>query len=94
MLCPQCGAEYREGFATCSSCNAPLIEKPAEETGPQQRKTGGLNIGVLLLIFIIASIIKYYTDVNLLSLYVILPFLALCILAGYLSVKWKRKQSR
>src|SRR5689334_19836638 len=31
MYCPQCGAEYREGFNECSDCQAALVwEKPPE----------------------------------------------------------------
>lgn len=25
MYCPQCGVEYREGFATCSDCQVALV---------------------------------------------------------------------
>lgn len=29
MFCPQCGAEYREGFTECADCRVPLVwEKP------------------------------------------------------------------
>ena len=36
MYCPECRAEYREGFTACSDCGAPLVAKlPAEpEPGP------------------------------------------------------------
>jgi hypothetical protein len=33
MICPQCGAEYREGFTLCADCNVPLVPKA---TGIQQ----------------------------------------------------------
>jgi hypothetical protein len=26
--CPKCGAEYREGFARCSECDAELVDSP------------------------------------------------------------------
>jgi hypothetical protein len=29
--CPQCGAEYREGFSTCSECGVGLSDVPPEE---------------------------------------------------------------
>ena len=27
MFCPDCGAEYREGFTLCSTCNVPLVNE-------------------------------------------------------------------
>src|SRR5262245_51224827 len=27
MFCPQCQAEYREGFARCSDCDIPLVDQ-------------------------------------------------------------------
>lgn len=32
--CPQCGAEYREGFSRCSECGVALVSKPP--TRPEQ----------------------------------------------------------
>jgi hypothetical protein len=32
MFCPECSAEYREGFARCSDCDVPLVDAlPPEE---------------------------------------------------------------
>ena len=32
MFCPECSAEYRDGFARCSDCNVPLVSAlPPEE---------------------------------------------------------------
>jgi hypothetical protein len=31
MFCPQCGAEYREGFDRCSDCDVALIEEGPRE---------------------------------------------------------------
>lgn len=44
--CPQCGTEYREGFARCSECDSVLVETPpppAEEVepGPEWVAVGG-----------------------------------------------------
>jgi len=30
--CPECGAEYREGFARCSECGVALVNEPPPET--------------------------------------------------------------
>lgn len=31
MFCPQCGAEYRQGFAMCADCGVPLVhDRPVE----------------------------------------------------------------
>jgi hypothetical protein len=35
MFCPECNAEYREGFARCSDCDVPLVDAlPPEEMDP------------------------------------------------------------
>lgn len=31
MFCPNCKAEYREGFDTCSDCNIPLVTELPKE---------------------------------------------------------------
>jgi hypothetical protein len=38
MICPQCGAEYREGFTLCADCNVQLVP---EMPGIQQ----GIHVG-------------------------------------------------
>ena len=30
--CPKCGAEFREGFTTCNSCQLPLIDHRPDGT--------------------------------------------------------------
>src|SRR5207248_1896733 len=31
VLCPQCGAQYREGFMECSDCRIPLVAEMPHE---------------------------------------------------------------
>lgn len=31
--CPDCGAEYREGFTSCSECGVALVETPPTQPG-------------------------------------------------------------
>ncbi len=35
MFCPECKAEYREGFTKCSDCNVDLVEKLADESASE-----------------------------------------------------------
>ncbi len=47
MLCPECGAEYRQGFYECSDCQVPLVhELPAQpEPEPADRVVPILEVG-------------------------------------------------
>ncbi|RPJ60266.1 MAG: hypothetical protein EHM23_11015 [Acidobacteria bacterium] len=35
MICPNCKAEYREGYTVCSDCEVPLVERLQEDEQPE-----------------------------------------------------------
>lgn len=39
MICPRCGAEFREGIRECSDCNVPLAD-PRGSAAPDRRLLG------------------------------------------------------
>ena len=39
--CPECGAEYREGFAECSKCGVTLQAKQPDRRRPKPKVSGG-----------------------------------------------------
>ncbi len=41
MFCPNCKTEYRPGFATCSDCGAPLVERLPGPISTNAPKTAG-----------------------------------------------------
>jgi hypothetical protein len=36
MFCPECHAEYREGFTRCADCSVALVHKPSRVKGQTQ----------------------------------------------------------
>ncbi|RPJ81987.1 MAG: DUF2007 domain-containing protein [Acidobacteria bacterium] len=36
MICPNCKAEYREGYTVCSDCEVPLVERLEAEDEPPE----------------------------------------------------------
>ena len=40
MFCPQCRAEYREGFFRCSDCNIPLVDQLPADRPVADRQPG------------------------------------------------------
>jgi hypothetical protein len=50
--CPQCGAEYREGFTRCSDCDVDLVpELPAEGPNQEQVRFDPHDVPELVTIF-------------------------------------------
>lgn len=59
MFCPQCGAEYREGFYECSDCHVDLvIEKPVKEEPEYISLVTVLSTGSKGLIAVASSILE------------------------------------
>jgi hypothetical protein len=40
MICPSCGAEYREGFTRCHDCDVPLVASLEEAASGEAAFTG------------------------------------------------------
>lgn len=48
MICPQCGAEYREGFTRCWDCEVDLVDAlPEPEEAPQDEPASGATSSAL-----------------------------------------------
>ena len=37
--CPKCGAEYRDGFTRCASCDVPLVDRLSDEQSKEANKS-------------------------------------------------------
>ena len=37
--CPKCGAEYRDGFTRCASCDVPLVDRLTDEQSKEANKS-------------------------------------------------------
>ena len=45
MICPNCHAEFREGFTTCSDCDVPLVEDLASIEAQSMDDDSGAGTG-------------------------------------------------
>ena len=54
MICPNCDAEYRDGFVTCSTCEVPLIAGTKPNEYRQQGGTPALVAGLLIGVSVVA----------------------------------------
>ncbi|HET6267123.1 MAG TPA: hypothetical protein VFG11_05340 [Acidobacteriota bacterium] len=43
MICPKCGAEYREGFTRCGDCNVDLIEPKTYKITEEELESGSFD---------------------------------------------------
>jgi hypothetical protein len=46
MFCPECRAEYREGFYTCSDCGVSLVSELLPEPPPESVEFEEVNISL------------------------------------------------
>ena len=37
--CPKCGAEYRDGFTRCASCDVPLVDRLTDEQSEEANES-------------------------------------------------------
>jgi len=66
MICPKCGAEYREGFYTCADCNVSLvnenensvIETPADDEAEESGLVAILETENALLLSDLVDLIE------------------------------------
>ena len=89
MFCPQCGAEYRQGFTRCSDCNLDLVETGAQArpglksdptewpgTGPQRYFLAWfLPMTLYIVLYFLFFVIQPSSQSPLLSAVLVLMFL-------------------
>ena len=52
MFCPNCAAEYREGFTICADCKIPLVTEPPQKSNELENdKSKGIKVfGAILIL--------------------------------------------
>ena len=67
MFCPQCRAEYRDGFIRCSDCSVELVENLAASDHPRTIRIGRETILSLVaaIMAVAISALAYYTSTGL-----------------------------
>ena len=59
MFCPQCRAEYREGFFRCSDCDIPLVDQlPADRSVTDRRRGFETNHPELVVLRTFSTVIE------------------------------------
>jgi len=58
LFCPQCGAEYREGFLECSDCQLPLVAELPPQPKPDLELVTVLATGNPALIAVAKSLLE------------------------------------
>lgn len=58
MICPNCRAEYRDGFTRCSDCDVDLVWSIADETTPETQLVKVFESGNAALIPLVQSLLS------------------------------------
>ena len=59
MFCPQCRAEYREGFVKCSDCDIPLVDQlPADHTVTDHKAGSETDHGELVVLRTFPTVVE------------------------------------
>src|SRR6266581_7426767 len=67
MICPNCQAEYRKGFTTCSDCNVPLVEELPELPKEAPDEASEIRDSAQSMIFVAADAVEAETVKGLLE---------------------------
>jgi hypothetical protein len=91
MFCPECDAEYREGFARCTDCRVALVDKLPHSTQQERPgdETGTIRFlawaGPTVLLYVLWFLVFIYPELLTNSLFfaVLFPLHAIGSLGGF-----------